>query len=140
MTGVVPYNHPDVDIGEASSVFRNHSLKSAGVFGFLTAAKRIDPRPGEDFGKRFAQMGDAAAKRRLMYMYADIKRSGKEFAVSNPLMQMTSIRNALSEVAFAIREMKRFIKITPEIGHLLEKSRKDIEERDPDFPKNPKYV
>lgn len=140
VNGVTPYNHPDVDFTNSRSVFRKHSLKSGTTFGLLTAAKRIRPRLGEDFRKRFARMGDAATKIRSTYMYADIKRAHEGLEVVNPMMQPTAIEYALKEVAFAIRELKMCIKLTPEIGYIFEKVRKEAEQYDEKFPDNPKYV
>lgn len=54
--------------------------------------------------------------------------------------QPDSIVGALNEVRIAITEMKRFIKLTPEIGYIFEKGRKDVEQYDEKFPVDPKWV
>lgn len=139
VNGIIPFNHPDVDFANRRSIFKKHSLKSSTTFAILTAARRYQKKVGEDLRKRFASMGDAATRTRSIYMYTDIKRGRKGLEVINPLMQPTAIEAALNEVAFAIRELKMFFKLTPEIGYIFEKERKEAEEHDEKWPKDPEW-
>ena len=73
-------------------------------------------------------------------MDADIKYGPEGFEVINPIRQPDSIVSALNEVRIAITEMKRLIKLTPEIGYIFEKRRKDVEQYDEKLPVDSKWV
>jgi len=112
-TGLIPKNHPSVQIRKSGGIFKSHNLKNklSLLLGALSMLPEITP--GAVIG--ILIVAEAAGKwgtdKRMEWMYVDIIQSNDGLQVSNPLEIDTGDVNAgLNLVSHKIKFLKRLIK------------------------------
>lgn len=110
--GILPSDHPEVEIRGRKSVFKSHNLKNK--LSLLLGALSILPEINAGTVLGVLVVAEATGKlgteKRMEWMYVDIVKSGDGYRVSNPLKIDTGdVHAGLNLVERKIEFLKRFI-------------------------------
>ena len=111
--GLLPSNHPDVEIGGRKSIFKSHHLKNK--LSLLLASLPLLPEitPGAVIGVLIVaeSAGKWGTDKRMERMYVDILEADNGYKISNPLkLEAGDVQAGLNLVNRQIQFFKRFVK------------------------------